>query len=160
MPFKISVKVKNQQQVLSFLERVKRGAKGVVARAFAEYIIGDKSRGLKHDEPYRYVSRKGAYGVAFFSDKQRRKFFAGLKDGSIQVPYLRTGEQSDGWHVEGMSTNVRIVNNVESVGWTRGQTALHAKMGRRTVAQVVADNMRGAIRHAQAEFNKWINSQR
>ena len=40
MPFRFSVKVRNQQQVLAYLERVKRGAKGVVARAAGEYIIG------------------------------------------------------------------------------------------------------------------------
>src|SRR5687767_11609147 len=139
MPFKLSFKVKNVAQVNGFLERIKRGAKGVVARAVAEYIIGDKSHGLKHDEPYRYVSRKGAYGVTFFTMKQQRAYFAKLKSGEIKVPYIRSGKQSDGWHMEGAGTNIRIVNREESVQWTRGQTALHAKMGRRTVPQVVAD---------------------
>jgi glutaredoxin len=153
----ISLKVKDL--ATPFLQRVGRGAKGVVARAVAEYIIGDSSHGLKHDESYRSVSRKGAYGVTFFSDKQRRGYFAKLKSGEIQVPYLRTGKQADSWHMEGASTNVRIVSNDETVGFTRGQTALHAKMGRRTVPQVVADNIKGAIRHAQAELNKWIGRQ-
>ena len=156
MPFRFSVKVRNQQQVLAYLERVKRGAKGVVARAAGEYIIGDRSHGLKHDEVYRPVSRKSAYGKTFFSDAQRRGYFAKLNSGEISVPYRRTGRQSQGWHLEGASTNVRIANSEESVKYTRGQTALHAKMGRRTVAQVVADNIRGALRHAQAELAKWI----
>lgn len=51
----------------------------------------------KEQPPYKYVSRKAAYGRSFFSDKQRRYFFAALKDGRIDTPYRRTGTLRGSW---------------------------------------------------------------
>ena len=37
------------------------------------------------------------YGSRNWTDKQRRWFFANLREGNIKVPYVRTGTLSKGW---------------------------------------------------------------
>jgi hypothetical protein len=44
-----------------------------------------------------HLTRREVYGEPFKSDKQRRWFFAALRDGEIQVPYQRTGELASSW---------------------------------------------------------------
>lgn len=67
---------------LKRMEGLKRGLRAAIL-----YFKG------KADDypPKRHVSRKEAYGAVFFSDVQRRAFFAKLDDGSITVPYVRRG---------------------------------------------------------------------
>ena len=65
---------------------------------------------LRTYPPKKYVSRRQAYGVTFFSDRQRRYFFAALGRGEIQVPYRRTQQLSKGWKVVGQGKSSFIAN--------------------------------------------------
>jgi hypothetical protein len=59
------------------------------------------------------VTRKSVYGETFKSDKQRRYFFAALRDGRIQVPYHRRGKAGgiqSTWNMEGRGAKVTITN--------------------------------------------------
>jgi hypothetical protein len=51
---------------------------------------------------------------AFVSDKQRRFFFAALRDGTLGVPYKRTGKLGQGWTVnfENGGLSAVVGNNV------------------------------------------------
>jgi hypothetical protein len=63
--------------------------------------------------PYRYVSRRQAYGVTFFTDRQRRWFFAALRSGELQIPYARTQRLRYGWRSTTYAPGqIRIVNDV------------------------------------------------
>ena len=65
---------------------------------------------LRKYPPQRSVSRKAAYGVTFFSAKQRRFFFAALRDGRINVPYRRTQTLRKGWRQVGTGRTSFIAN--------------------------------------------------
>lgn len=69
----------------------------------------------------------------FKTDRQRRFFFAALRDGRIVVPYQRTRNLADGWTVEKRGREGYALTN--SVGYTRyvhgsaygtGQAGYHA----------------------------------
>jgi hypothetical protein len=75
-------------------------------RAMAEHLYG-KMRpyaGTNFPRPLRAQ----IYGTAFQSEKQRRYFFAALRDGRISVPYKRTMHLRDMWG-----------RSVEDGGWTQ-----------------------------------------
>lgn len=75
-------------RTLTVLTRLKRmeGLKLGLAAAMLYF------KGRADDYPPRkQISRKQAYGVTFFSDVQRRAFFAKLNSGEITVPGVRRG---------------------------------------------------------------------
>lgn len=152
MSYRISIKVRGVEKVKKMLDRVPVGAKGVVAYAVALYMLGNERHGLKHYKRYKYVSRKRAYGVSFFSDKQRRWFFANMPS----IPYQRTGAQGRAWMLEGGGTRVRLANRDPSVKFTRGQTSLHRLMGWQTAMATVKSNLKGALRSGKAALLAFI----
>lgn len=98
--------------------------------------------------PKKYVSRKAAYGVTFFTPKQRRFFFAALADGRISVPYkrknMRGGLQS-GWKQVGKGQRSFIANETpyadlvmgdgqsrhpQAIGWKRVDLIIKDRMGK------------------------------
>ncbi len=159
---KVSFRVRNEKAVQSFLASVPRGVLKVALEAFTEYIIGNDAHGLKHNDPYKFVTRKSAYGFSFFTDKQRRWFFWALNTGQIDPGSgKRTGASSEGWKMQPLNNgyNYRIINNTAGGYYTRddyGQARQPAKVGWRKVSQVLADNYLGGIRHAVAAVKAYL----
>jgi hypothetical protein len=59
----------------------------------AARAAGVKAESLAKDYPRpRNTTMQAVRGVTFLTDKQRRFFFAALRDGRIKVPYRRTGQ--------------------------------------------------------------------
>ena len=52
----VKFRVRNVKAVQDFLKSVPRGAVPVALKAFAEYVLGNDRHGLRHNEPYKYVS--------------------------------------------------------------------------------------------------------
>ncbi len=160
----VNFRIRNVKAVQSFLRSVPRGALKVALEAFTEYIVGNDAHGLKHNDPYKYVKRKVAYGVTFFTDKQRRWFFWALNTGRIDPGSgTRTGKTSEAWKAvpSGNGYQYKITNNTAGGYYTRdnaGQARQPAKVGWRKVSQVVADNYLGAIRAAVAAVKKHLAS--
>ncbi len=88
------------------------------------------------------MSRAAAYGTAFFSERQRRWFFAALKSGELQLPYSRTNALADSWRVEGLtSDHVRLLNEAPYAGYMIEQTRqsrMARLIGWKTTQQVIA----------------------
>lgn len=62
-------------------------------------------------------SRKAAYGQSFFTDRQRRYFFAVVRDS---LPYMRRGRNGGvqgEWHIDGSGTQKRLYNPTEGAHW-------------------------------------------
>lgn len=163
MSFEVYTKVRGIDKLEKFLRKLPYGAKKIALKAFAEYVVGNERHGLRHDEPQRYISRaRAGYKT---SQAQMRYFFAvGILEnvgGKIVLNhYKRTGETAAAWNYHAVNEwQYRLVNPKIGAYYTRdndGQTRQHALAGRRTVARVVADNFKSAIRHAQAAINKWL----
>lgn len=156
----ISVKVRNLEQVKKWISDLPRRLRGVATEAMAEWFIGDGRRGLKHYPPYKHITRKSAYGKTFVSDKQRRYVMAKIRSGEIDPGFPhRTGNYQRGWRVKNELTKSVITNQVpyaRFVGGDEEQARLNAKVGWRTISEIISTNIAGAIRHAQAAINKVI----
>jgi len=162
-----SFRVRSTKKIQDFLRSLPYGTRKIGLAAIAEYLLGDDRHGLRHDEPQKYISRKQAGYTT--SAKQMRFFFAtGIlertPDGGIKLNhYKRTGETANAWVSREINRGYGIVLENEKKGayYTRdnfGQTRQHEMAGRRKVSKVVADNLKGAIRHAKAEVGKWMRS--
>jgi hypothetical protein len=160
----VRFKVRGVEKIQNFLKELPRGTVRVALIAISEWMIGDSQSGLKHPEPYKYVARKKAYGVSFFSDKQRRYVMAKIRSGEI-VPGQnnRTGASEDAWSytpaTAGKNYAYKLVNPTPGAYWTRddkNQARQPAKVGWLKVGEVVRKNMSGAIRAAKAAVNDWI----
>jgi hypothetical protein len=155
----IKFNVRGLEEVKAYLKSLPRALKDTAMKAFTEYLIGNQSHGLKHYSPYKYVMRKRAYGQTFKSDKQRRfkqrRFvMAAIKEGRIDpgVPH-RTGKGQRGWQMAKTPRGYSISNNEPSMYYSMsdtGQANLNRMAGWRNVAKAIADNMAGAMRHANA----------
>ncbi len=126
-----AAKPRNIDKIKQKLDTIQHGLKGHATEAVAEWMIGNESRGLQH--------------------------YPAKPEGST---YNRTYNLRFGWIAKnwGDGTQVRIVNTVPYAGYVQGdkdQAWMH--VGRwRTVNQVIASNIKGAIRHAQSVVNKFI----
>lgn len=155
----IRVIVSNVNAPKRIFTRIQRETIPAATDAAADYLIGDERRGLRHLALYKYVSRKRAYGVTFFSEKQRRFVMAAIRDGRINPGVNnRTGAIPAGWKVEGRSGSIiRIVNRAPGVGFVQGdvsQARQPAMVGHRKVSDVIASNLKGMIRAAQQAVNR------
>lgn len=163
----VSFRVRSTKKIQDFLRSLPYGTRKVGLAAISEYLLGDASHGLRHDEPQKYVSRKKAGYTT--SAKQMRFFFAtGIlertPDGGIKLNhYQRTVETAAAWTSRETNKGYGVVLENEKKGayFTRdnyGQTRQHELAGRRKVSKVVADNLLGAMRHANAKVNEWLRS--
>lgn len=157
----INIKVRTYPPRLSeIIGDAPRNARGRMTRAAAVYIIGNTKHGLKHYPAYKYVTRRRAYGVSFFSDAQRRFVMAGLRSGSIKKPGKshRTRKLQRGWHIVGTGTKVSIRNSEDSAVFVQGdkQSRHEALVGWRMYSKVVEDNSAGMIRAANAELRNYF----
>ena len=158
----ISFKVRGVEKVTAYLKSLPRGIKKVAEKALTEYLIGAKPHGLKHYSPYKYVTRKKAYGQTFASDKQRRYVMAMIAEGRIDpgVPH-RTGKGQRGWQSVETSRGYTIKNDEQSMYYSmsdKGQARLNKLAGWRLVSKAIKDNLAGAFKSANAAVKKFLKS--
>ena len=155
--------IRGIEEIQAFFRKLPRGSLRTGMRAFGEYILGNEQRGLRHQEPYKYVSRKSAYGITFFTEKQRRWFWA--NGGPDMIGNNRTGESANAWTLVEKNNGYKISlqNQTRAAFYTRddkGQARQPAKVGWRKTSAVVAANTAGAMRAANAAVKKWIADNR
>ena len=149
--------IRGIKEVQAYLKTVPRGAVKAAIVAVTEYIISDSRHGLRHDDPYKRTTRKAVYGKTFESDKQRRYVMAKIRSGEIvpgQRKYVPT-KASGGYVNTETRDGYTITNTQPGAFWSR----VWAKWPKwRHVNKVVKDNMRGAMRAATSEVNKFLKS--
>ena len=136
-----------------YLHNLTRRLRGKAVEWISDWLIGDSSHGFKHYVPYRQVTRQAAYGRTFESDKQRRYVMARIAEGTIDPGFPhRTGRMQRGWVKRGAGVRTTIENTEGYTDYVmgRGQARLNKMVGWRQVADVIATNIKGAIRHAEA----------
>lgn len=150
----IKFRVRGLEEFKGYISSLQRNLRGKATEWISEWLIGNGSRGLKHYPPYKYVTRKSAYGQTFQSDRQRRYVMAKIREGSIDPGYPhRTGRLQRGWVKTGSGVGTRIVNAEPHAFYvmdTKGQARQPAKVGWRKVAEILASNIKGAVRHAES----------
>ena len=164
--------VRGIEKVQAYLRKVPRGAMKVAIPAITEYIIGDGSHGLSHDDPYKQTTRKAVYGGGhgtfsngnplpdgFYSEKQFGYVMAAIKSGEIVLGKRRNNPTASS---QGYTTKITrggygatIENSEPSTFWAR-------KWGGwknwRSYTKVVEDNIKGALKHATTAVNAFLRS--
>ena len=149
----LSTKLRDLSPILSdYIATTARGARRPAAVAAADYLIGDGRHGLKHYPPYKYITRKRAFGKTFKSDKQRRYVMMMIRAGKIDPGYPhRTGRLQRGWKQKGAGADITIYNDMPHVLPVMGdeiQSRHERLVGWRMVSDVLESNMDGALQAA------------
>lgn len=110
-----------------------------------------KSKVSRYPEQ-KSVTRSEAFGKPFQSDKQRNWFFASLKDGTLKIPYKRTGNLGRKWYVRPLAGFKSKVGNPVSYGdyiQGSGQSRMMELIGWSTLEDVAEKEKGGIERAAQ-----------
>lgn len=70
--------------------------------------------------------------MQFVSEKQRRWFFAALREGLINIPYVRTYNLRNSWEVTYSSIRAVLTNKAKYAHWVMGegtQTSMMKQIG-------------------------------
>jgi hypothetical protein len=106
----IGLEIRNLEPVRNMLAAAMSPANVLaVQKDVAEYFQGK----LQHYPEYKYVSRQEAYGKTFFSERQRRWFWAALHSGELQIPYRRTRTLRNAWEIMSLGSDVLLVNETD-----------------------------------------------
>lgn len=109
--------------------------------------------------PNHNITRKQAYGVTFFTAKQRRWFFWALNSGILRLPYRRTQGMRNAWRQEGKGAKSILVNETQAAVYTMGdntQARFSKLVGWKTLEQIVTERRKQIEARALAEANKAI----
>ena len=137
----VAVDVEGIPRLRAYLNRLPPAVADAVMDAVAKALIDIMQSA---QPPPKYVSRTQAYGVPFFSEKQRRWFFANLNDGSLKVPHHRTQDMRKGWKQIGAGVKSLVANEVPGVEFVVGDEhqSRHEKLvGWKTVGATVNAHM-------------------
>jgi len=144
-------------RVVAFIERLPPEIQDQVADEVAKLLVNIFQT---EQATYRYVSRKDAYGVSFFSEAQRRKVMAMLRSGEIRVPYHRTQAMRRGWKQIGSGVKSIVANETPGVEYVMGdneQSRHEAAVGWKTVGVVIKEHNQRIDRVANATAQKVID---
>ena len=161
-------RVRGAKEFVDFIGEYARVFRGIITEAVADYLIGDEVtpgtyyHGLGHYPPYKYVSRKSAYGKTFQSDKQRRYIMARIREGSIEPGYPhRFGTIQRGWQKGGTGAKAYIFNQAKGVEFVHGddtQARQPAAVGWRRVSIIIKTNLVGAMSWADKKLKQYQES--
>ena len=117
-----------------------------------EYIV----TAMQQQPPPNYVTRKAAYGVTFFTERQRRWFFAALRNGEINVPYKRTQGIRNAWRIEGRGRLGFVANDAPGVGWGMGENQARqpAMVGWKKANAIIKERTAEIVRRFDAGVKK------
>lgn len=118
----IGIEVTGNDRIARILARFPKEVGDAGADAIADYII----KVYRNYPPYKYVSRKRAYGRTFQSSRQRRYFFWALQQGIIRIGNYRTQRLRKGWKQVGEGQNSIIANEVPYSGYVMGSITQQA----------------------------------
>lgn len=119
--------------------------------------------------PFTHITRKEAYpetGDGFFSDKQRRWFFANLREGNIPEPGAgnRTQYFRNAWQKVGEGKNSIVANETPYGPYLMGDTEqarLSKLAGWKTMSEIVTERLdrikkiaEGSAKRALRKYNR------
>ena len=152
--FSIRITVKNIAQWIGFLRTIPAAVRPIAVKAFATYMLEK----LRDYPKYQYVSRRAAYGKSFFSEAQRRWFWA--SGGPGMIGNHRSYRLQASWKVQGEGTKTLIVNTAPHAQWVvgSGQARQPGMVGWQKVWDTIINNMGGGIAASQRAVDAWLAS--
>ena len=141
MPDNISIEVIGLEDLMNRIKMLPTETQKLILDDVGEY---SRKTLAELQAKYKYVSRKQAYGVSFFSAKQRAYVMAAIRRGDITIPYRRTGTLAGGWRVQrGSKDYATITNNVPYAPYVQGiMQSRHEKLvGWKRVVDIIAGEL-------------------
>jgi hypothetical protein len=140
VPDFIDFKISGMDRIVDRLKKLPDAVGDAGVEQASKYVLNVLVN--KEIPPYRHVTRAQAYGSTFSSDKQRRFFFAALRDGRIVVPYQRRGKSGgvqSAWEIHGSGKQVTITNGDPGAKWiySEMQANLNRMIGWLRVSQIL-----------------------
>jgi len=111
-----------------------------LVRVVCVAVAGEAQTFISWYPPKKRITRTAAYGVSFFSARQRRGFFARLRKGAIVVPYQRTGADGQAWRVVPRGSGAVLFNGAATASLLHSaarQSRMAAMIGWRTDEEAV-----------------------
>jgi hypothetical protein len=127
-------------KIQNFLRRYPKEAQNAIVDDVNTYLL----KVVKEYPSPRSVTRTAAYGAPFFTEKQRRWFFAALARGEISVPYHRTQGLRESWQIIGKGKGSILVNESQGAPYTMGDNtqSRHEKLvGWKTIGTILKERM-------------------
>lgn len=118
----INIEMKGLDQLLPKISSLPKELMDQVVEKVSEYSL----EVMQTEQPdYKYISRAEAYpdapaGPGFFSERQRRWFFAALTSGELSIPYNRTGTLAAGWTIRRSGDSFILSNDVPYAPYVQG----------------------------------------
>lgn len=129
----VKISIRGIEQIAAYIKSLPNGVKKVALEAVAEYMLGDDSHGYKHYPP---LSTQ-----AYLQH--------------VPPSYTRTNNLKEGWEVVlNDPYKPKITNAVSYAQYV----PRWKKYGWRDWLQVATDNMKGAMRHANAVVRDFLKS--
>lgn len=112
--------------------------------------------------PQVRLTRKSVYGRSFQSDRQRKWFFAALREGKLQIPYRRTRNLANRWTVTDSNNGltVEVGNNTAYGPMMQAQAAQgrYAKAsGWQTEQQIIDREGPAVVTYVKDAIEKAVN---
>lgn len=151
----VSLEMEGMEEIMMKLNAVPDAVRNEINDDLSEYLVNT----LRQYPSPKYVTRKRAYGKTFFSDKQRKWFFAALSSGEIDVPYKRTQHLANMWQATvGNKGELLVVNDARYATYVMGeagQQSRHEKLvGWKSVSKVVKDKSSALMKRVVRAANK------
>ena len=156
---KIAFEVRGIEPLKQYLDGVRRGIRGFVTQEIANVLMEDY---LRPYPPYRYASRKMAYGKTFFSKAQRAYVMSRIRAGIIRPGVEnRSNNLADAWRVTGDGVNAKISVDEDKAKYAKyvvgdAQAAQPYHAGWVKAKYVIDQNMQAATQKAQKAVDRWV----
>lgn len=120
------------EEINAYIEMLPEAVRSTALAAITEYMLGDEAHGYKHYPPLG--------GQAYLSH--------------VPPSYVRTNDTKNSWKGYSDAVTAKVVS--EGVPYVK-HIPRWKKYGWREWRQVALDNMKGAIRHANAKIRELIS---
>ena len=162
----VDITVTGMDKVMKRLATLGPEAGGAGIEASTNYLLNViQNKEIPESKSIFEGSRKMAYGVSFFTARQRRYFFWALANGIIKQPYIRGGKaggmQSE-WMTTGSGLSYRIYNTSRAAFFVydnQYQARQLGLAGWNKIGKIIVDYMPNIVKAFTRGVNTYLRKQ-
>jgi hypothetical protein len=153
----VGVDVQGIPEVSRMLKSVPPQAKDAAVDESSKYLVN----ALQQQPTPKHVSRATAYPEVggWFSQKQRRWWFANLNNGTVSTPYRRTQAMRRAWKVYGKGKDAIVANETSAAFWAHDdqrQARQLGMVGWQKISVIIRDRMDRIMKAAEGAVKRVV----
>jgi hypothetical protein len=138
----VGVDIQGLPEVQRMLKNLPPEARAAAVDAGSDYLVNV----LQQQPTPKHVSRRTAYPEVggWFSEKQRKWWFANLNKGTVDTPYRRTQSLRRGWKKYGRGNDAIVANETPGAFWAHDdqrQARQLGLVGWQKISVIIRDHM-------------------